>query len=488
MPISSARRASEDSEHSQRPIYDEFIRGQEKRIVWYRFPKTLPQVDGANVPYAPKPQGEKPSPQTIIGVSDPKTSSSHQLIWRPDRPPSIKTEIESPNLIALGPEQQVQPPAPKPKQFMPPPVREVQAPAPPPKPAQLDAPNIDIAMAAGGSTWLPRARQFVAPPPKERVVEAAPSIAADPSINVNASPDDRGLGVLRQARAAAPPPPSRLTALIPGGSSSGPPGPGGGGASQASGSGGQQPGSGSRSDSGPAAGVSAAIVGLTPSSRMGDLPDGSRPGRFSTAPNVGPPGAPANGGGGIYVPGLHVEGAPGSAAGATSGSASAARPAGLPSPAKAVLYRETIAAPLPSTFSAPLHPSSRSIPQLIESRFHNRTVYALIIPAPALPEYGGDWTLWFAERVGEPGGSRIRAPLPYRKLQSPTATRGAKAGQRFQIAVIIARNGIVQPIDPTSGSELAIEDLRCWEFQPAMRNGSPVDVEAVLEFVFRGGP
>jgi hypothetical protein len=148
------------------------------------------------------------------------------------------------------------------------------------------------------------------------------------------------------------------------------------------------------------------------------------------------------------------------------------------------------------TMSVPLRPSSRVIPALVEARFAGRDVFTLVVPAPPLPEYTGDWILWFAERQAAPGLSpRILAPVPIRKYASDevaAAPANAPAEGTVQLSAIIDREGRVSAATALAGEALsdafrlrAVEELRTWEFQPALRNGEPVEVDIVVEISFQ---
>ena len=104
-------------------------------------------------------------------------------------------------------------------------------------------------------------------------------------------------------------------------------------------------------------------------------------------------------------------------------------------------------------------------------------VYALIIPSPNLPEYTGEWLLWFAEKTPGSAAGPMRAPLPRRKLE-PMATAGGGIGskRRVVVALTVDRDGKVRigddQVEPVPDEVLS--DLRAWDFQPAVRGGAPV--------------
>ncbi|MGD1073246.1 MAG: TonB family protein [Bryobacteraceae bacterium] len=143
--------------------------------------------------------------------------------------------------------------------------------------------------------------------------------------------------------------------------------------------------------------------------------------------------------------------------------------------------------------SAPLRPSSRVIPSSVEAQFANRDVYTLVIPGPNLPGYHGDWVVWFSVR--EPGddlNARISAPIPVRKYLSedePAGTSQSVAAS-VQFAAVIDRNGRVTgaKILRSRAAEAirakALDELESWEFAPALRNGTPIEVDIAIEIPF----
>jgi hypothetical protein len=143
--------------------------------------------------------------------------------------------------------------------------------------------------------------------------------------------------------------------------------------------------------------------------------------------------------------------------------------------------------------SAPLRPGSRRIPRLIESRFPGRNVYVVVIARPELPEYSGDWTLWFAETQEIPGeNAQMRPPYPIRKtdIASETEANSSGAGTTIPLAAMIRRDGSVDAVRPLmlgapNALALPVADLKKWEFRPATRNGNPIDIDVIVEIPYR---
>lgn len=244
---------------------------------------------------------------------------------------------------------------------------------------------------------------------------------------------------------------------------------------------------------GPPGNVQIAIVGLNPADRFaGPPPEGSREAQFAQAPNQGPASSgrvtdPTA----ARVPGL-----------AAKGNSAPAAPVTIPAttpeavPERRIL-KETRYAGFNRTLSMPLRPSSRQVPASVEAQFSNRNLYALVLPAPEMPDYDGDWVLWFAETraTGAPAG-RMLAPVPARKYSLNGGFKGspAAAAGTVQLAATIDPSGRVSGVKilrSRSGPEIgrkAAEDLGSWEFQPAMRDGSAIAVDLVVEISYRAGP
>jgi len=154
-------------------------------------------------------------------------------------------------------------------------------------------------------------------------------------------------------------------------------------------------------------------------------------------------------------------------------------------------YVTTRIAPLENTLSAPLPPSSRNIPKLIEERFRGRIVYTMLLPMKGLPGYAGDWTIWFAEREQVEGGGSaapMRAPLPIRKpIRADVTAREISPGV-IQFSATMNKTGKMDFVAVIGGAgtarDAAIKDLENWEFLPALRNREAVDIDLIVEIPF----
>jgi Gram-negative bacterial TonB protein C-terminal len=451
----------------KRPIYDSVIRPNEKKIIWYR---KLPEITPPKkISDAQEPRGAVRSNSVTIAMS-PKPASSRQIILQAAPKIKLEQDLKAPNLLALAPRPPSPPQPRRPRAFVPPP-----APARPSHPEDTflqpgQAVILSDANVPGPPSLPQQKRAFIAPPQGPKLPVPQTVVLEGPAdLSAATGPLPSGIAGLAPRMKA----PARTFTPPSGGRSSG----------QGSGSGYSLE---SPPDLSTGSNLNTAIIGLNPSDQLnGLLPAGARPGQFSAAPNVGKTATgDLTGSGGISAPDVLVR--PGKNPGGkpTSPGSSALEP-------HLVLYEDTIPQAIRPTLSAPLRPASRTIPRALESRFNGRFVYTLVIPAPNLPAYSGDWIIWFAERSqksGEP--AVVRAPIPYRKLEpAEKPPIGDRSEARVQLAAVLKPDGRFELIDlvksiNTAIIQSAIEDLKRWEFRPAMRNGSPIEVDVVIEIPF----
>lgn len=442
-----------------KPIYNDLIKPEEKKIVWYRPAprKTLPDVSAQErIGTFPKPRAPQKAAIAIIATA-PKPKSVKQFIWQPVPKVEIHQDLPAPNLIAraaMAIPAPPPPPEPKPRVDKPD-TKGVKSPQVNISPPTL---NGDVNKAEQTNTQpvdivKPR-KLFVPPPPNQRPARVyIPVQTADvplPDANISGAASARsalpeGIGAPSFSQGAPPPP-------------NAPPGP-----ASAAGNG----------------KIDIAVVGLHPNDK-GQVPDGSRPGQFAQAPTVGEI-ATGEVKGGIGVPGLTI-----------NDDRRAVAPPHVDPPRKVVLYSDRLRSLPISTLSVPLHPASRSIPASIEGRFRSRNVYTMVIPIENLQEYTTDWILWFAERDPKDSGEvlNMRAPIPLRKFESvEPVPPGARRELRVQLAGIITKEGkmevraLLRNLSPAVESEV-LRDVQSWEFKPATHDGTPVDVDVVLEIPF----
>jgi TonB family protein len=116
---------------------------------------------------------------------------------------------------------------------------------------------------------------------------------------------------------------------------------------------------------------------------------------------------------------------------------------------------------------------------------------------PNLNSSAGSWVIRFAERDRESNS----ANLPSEDISQPMATRKVDPAYPLQLMhenvhgtvilyAVIRSDGTVSNVRVLRGvdrrlDQFASEALAQWQFQPARKNGSPIDVEATFQIPFR---
>jgi hypothetical protein len=430
-------------------LRDQVIERPHERIVWYHL-KEIPRISPATPSEAARISAERLNRDVIIHQAN-DAAHDDRLVWRvPDRKaPQQKTPATDVIAVARGADATLRPEHP------------VEAPAAqnPAKPA----PKSFVAPAAPPPSATPRIRLEEPPPFPEPPKLAIPDAGLS-ALNAGAK--------IRYSRRFVPPPPAKQVA--PGEAAGGNPLPDAP----------ALPGSGGASD------INALIINTVHNGTIDAAPP--RQSAISAGPVTG---MPSDNGGrsGIQIPGVTV--IPGPADAVEASLKSPKDP--LKGPIAAITapqpYVATRIAPLEHTLSAPLPPSSRNIPKIIEARFRGRVVYTMLLPMKGLPGYSGDWTIWFAERVdGGGSGAPMRAPLPVRKpIRMDVRSRDISSGV-VQLSATMTKTGKVESVAAIDGSgtvaDAAIQDLMSWEFLPALRNREPVDIDLIVEIPFGINP
>ena len=128
--------------------------------------------------------------------------------------------------------------------------------------------------------------------------------------------------------------------------------------------------------------------------------------------------------------------------------------------------------------------------------FGNRRFYSVTLNMPNLNSAGGSWVVHFAEL-----NHNSDSGTPAADLSEPTATRKVDPGYPLQLMrenvsgtvflyAIIHANGTVGDVRVLRGvddrlDQFASRAVAQWQFQPALKNGSPVDVEATFQIPFK---
>jgi TonB family protein len=393
-----------------------------------------------------------------------------------------EARIEPAPLTQLPMAQIAGPARPRPKAFTPPPkaARAGAALTLPTLPSS--GPQISTsALLAGVPVEIkppmkPQPKTFAAPAPKAAPRPETPALAAAPSLGQTA---DAALAAGLPTRIAAPgkPPPKAFSAPRAEVPPSAPP-----------------------ALETPAANLTAAVVGLNPiDSPVPLIPEGSRPAQFSAAPEITPKGG-AGGpvdSAGIVMPDLMIrgEGAP-----KRESIASLARVAPTSRENLLAAGRPVITSDPPAA-APPAAPKSVKGAVRVASgpnrEFDGRAVFTVALQMPNVTSYSGSWILWYSERkaMASAGDADIQPPSALRKVD-PVYDLSAvddRVEGKVQLGAIIHTDGFVygitvlRGVDPRLDSS-AIAALRKWEFEPARREGAPVDVDIVIEIPFRLRP
>lgn len=490
---------------SKRPIYDQFIRPLESKVLIYRPPKKVAEAaPEKQVGKSAEPKGKLVAPRTVIATAK-NAQSQKQVIWKPVNLPEIKVDVPAPTVVARV--ETALPPPPKiaPKQFTAPSAAKDAPKANTPEitAALNGAPVVNVAQAAPP---VPKAllppppkvapKQFVPPPPSER----DPKLAIKTEVNASLAPATALVvaqnGVVTTSANLPPPPkvaPKQFKAPPPSGApkqlartevtealASAP-----------------QVTSGAISAGAPTVAFSRlpappkdlppspdptrgneqanlAIASVNPAPAAA-VPTSSRSGQFAVAPAVGEPASGAANAGALTVPNLTVR-----------------EPVAVKSNAKSntLVYTERVRPSYSSVFTVPLRPAGRTLPKSVEPHFAGRSVYAVVIPFENFPAYGTDWILWFAEATPTPGPApSLRPPVPTRKIELVEKGREA-SDTRVQISASLSSDGRLSNVRVLSAvsaaiQALAIEDISSWEWKPATRNNAAIAIDAVFEIPFR---
>lgn len=427
-------------------------------VRWYRPSELLPAVSSKRVSDAVVPAAPLQSAQPILTTTpDPTPSPRFTYTEAPKPRPETPTDPEVPNVIATA----APPPKKTPKEFVPPP-----KPAPTPANRELELSPF-AALSPNGSVVPEELRKLAAEP----IAKLQPRKAKLPPPQTKASPKQPNLMV-------EPPPEqtvasSKLPRNIPspdlGAIAPPPPAP----PKQNSSSLGN-------------ATVTAASINPASMKKATDLPETNRSGNIASGPNLGNPAS-----GEIKVPGPEI---PGLTIVGERNPRATNIPKNPPQGMEEAVQPESRYLARGPTLSVPLRPSSRLVPASIEALFRGKNIYTIVIPAPILDWYDGDWILWFAEMEGPAETPLIRAPLPRRRNPAPRPAAASQSGvRRVQALVRIDKTGkleVIRIVDrqPADILPAVSFDLTRWEFSPATKNGAPIDVEGVVEIPYKFPP
>jgi TonB family protein len=155
----------------------------------------------------------------------------------------------------------------------------------------------------------------------------------------------------------------------------------------------------------------------------------------------------------------------------------------------------------PPRFEPAVPSSETKISEAERAVFGGRKIYSLSLNMPNLNSAGGSWIIRFASLKQGSDGVRPSADPPANDLSSPVATRKVDPAyplelMRQNVAGTVILYGIIRADGTVSDvrvlrsvddrlDRFASEALAKWQFRPATKNGTAVDVEATFWIPFQ---
>jgi TonB family protein len=450
--------------------YDQLIKPREDHLVWYNFKRKLPDVSPMSKAAQNQPlKAEILEKQSIVS-SPADAPKAPQMIFHPV--PQLKPQPVTPlpNIIALA-----APPPPQ-KQFVAPKPVDVKRASPQiAEPAPV--PELKASVKAPDLPKLPNAaRPFTAPPERRAKLTMKVQTADAPELNASraalSASAAKALDQASRTMAFRPQPKRSLTASV-----------------------GSMPDTpvlqGANSSS-----ANVAVVGLNPIDNLNvPLPEGSRRAQFSAGPKLNPNGAASAGkSSGIAVPDLTVRGGDSKTAPdiiARTMSPDYNAPASLAS-VRATAHE---GARHMDTSDDIRRPPGTAVSGAPDPHFLGRQVFSVAIQSPNLTSHEGSWLMWYADRAEMTYRALISAPQPLHKVDPKYIATAAeeKVEGTVRLRFVISSDGRVYGVETVKGIDArldrsAVEALSKWQFTPALREGKPIDVDALVEIPFRLAP
>lgn len=255
-------------------------------------------------------------------------------------------------------------------------------------------------------------------------------------------------------------------------------------------------------------------LGINPAAITGpiNVPQGNRSGTFAAGPE-GKPGATGtpeikgggttNGPGGSGTANNHNGTAPSGIVvepGATSPATGGVIVSGeqQQKPAKTTTFA-SLSRPSLSELAHETHPDSSvpSVPlsQVEQSVFGSKKYYSVMLNMPNLNSRGGSWIIRFAELNPRPQVGTVTAPVATRKVDPayPSDLMRSRVEGTVILYAIIRANGSVENVRVLRGIDARLDEnarvaLAKWVFRPGTKNGTAVDIEAVVQIPFFSHP
>jgi TonB family protein len=133
-----------------------------------------------------------------------------------------------------------------------------------------------------------------------------------------------------------------------------------------------------------------------------------------------------------------------------------------------------------------------------EQIFSRRRVYAMNVNMPNFNSATGSWIIHFSElrlSAAARQGGEVAAPVPVHKVDPkyPSTMIEERIEGEVILYGVIRQNGTVDSIQLVRGIDErlnanAMSAFKEWKFQPATREGQPVDLEAIVHIPFHAPP
>jgi TonB family protein len=444
--------------------YDQEIRPYEKHLVWYNLKQKLPDVSPSKAKADKRPLRARTKFQQNLVAGEKDLPVPPQLIRVPRPKIDLLRTLALPNVLAVAP------PSRPLRQFHAPPA----TPKPlPPAPLLPEAPPVTTALAPKAvpfDTALPKPKpRAFAPPPSRKALPPDASAELPAAPELHAAAPKLAPPVIPRGFTAPPPKPSKAAAA-------------------------DTPAPAPEMTAVATAPATLAIVGLNPANRP-DIPPppGSHDAAFSGGPELHPKGAnetPSENAA-VTVPGLVARG------GAKESPSSSLMSVFAPLERQQLAINK--ATPPPGQPPAPRRssPQAAHVSSAPDPRLNGRYILTMAIQMPNVTSYSGSWIVWFADRdpLTREVVADLTPPVPTRKVDPKyiqTAVEERVEGV-VRLSAVIRRDGHVQAVEVLQHLDdrldrSAVEALSKWEFEPAVRDGVPVDVDAVFEIPFRLAP
>ena len=198
-------------------------------------------------------------------------------------------------------------------------------------------------------------------------------------------------------------------------------------------------------------------------------------------------------------PGIHVGAPAQSPTSAIGGSSVVSSPGGAGSPNGTMTASGS---PEPKMSAAPASVSASARgpkvdvidnPSPLEQKiFNGRRLYSMTLNMPNLNSAGGSWVIRFAELSSTTGSGELIAPIAEHKVDPayPLQLMRENVSGTVTLRAIIRTDGTVGDIRVVNGADQRLDQyasqaLARWHFRPAMKNGSTIDVEAIVMIPFK---